>query len=359
MQRRPNAPTFRHRAANAPALAGVLCLAAASVAAQQPERYALRGGDVAVYNLVGEVSLEGGSGSEVVVEVARAGDDARQLQVRTGRIGGRETLRVIYPGDRILYREAGRWSQSTLRVRDDGTFGDGSGGGRRVTISGRGDGLDARAALTVRVPEGQRIRVHLGAGTATVTNVDGDVAVDVASASIQTRNTRGRLLLDTGSGELRVRDAEGELDLDTGSGSVELTNVRGPRLRVDAGSGSLTGDGIDVSALSVDLGSGRMRLSRVRSENIDLDSGSGSVDISLVRDVESLVVDAGSGSVTLRVPETLGAQVDIETGSGGVESDLPIAVTRRSRSELRGTIGDGRGRIEIETGSGGVRIVKS
>src|SRR5260221_2823754 len=37
---------------------------------------------------------------------------------------GRETLRVIYPDDEIVYRELGRGSNTTLRVRDDGTFND-------------------------------------------------------------------------------------------------------------------------------------------------------------------------------------------------------------------------------------------
>ena len=46
---------------------------AAPVAAQQTERYALAGANVAVYNLVGETRIEAGSGSEVVVELTRGG----------------------------------------------------------------------------------------------------------------------------------------------------------------------------------------------------------------------------------------------------------------------------------------------
>src|SRR5690606_15159318 len=49
--------------------------AAAPAAAQQTERYALAGANVAVYNLAGEVRVEAGSGSEVVVELARGGAD--------------------------------------------------------------------------------------------------------------------------------------------------------------------------------------------------------------------------------------------------------------------------------------------
>jgi hypothetical protein len=341
--------------------AGVLAvLLAAPLAAQERERHTIRGNDVAVYNLAGELRLEAGSGSEVVVEVARGGRGAGSLRVQTGRIRDRETLRVIYPDDRIVYPEGDRGSRDQISVRDDGTFGDHDrwGDGRRVTIARSGGGLEAHADLTVQVPKGQRISVYLGAGKATVTNVDGDVLVDVSSASVTTRGTRGRLVLDTGSGEVSVSDAEGEVDLDTGSGDVRLANIKGRRLRVDAGSGSLSGDKIAVPSLSLDLGSGGTQLSGVTADDIDIDSGSGSVDVSLLSDVRSLIVDSGSGSVTLRVPPTLGASVDIETGSGGIETDLPIAVTRRSGSRIVGTIGDGAGRIRIDSGSGEVRFVK-
>jgi lia operon protein LiaG len=346
-----------------PALAAAVLqavLLAAPLGAQERERHTLRGSDVAVYNLVGELRLEAGSGSEVVVEVARGGRDAASLRVQTGRIRDRETLRVIYPDDRIVYPDGDRGSRDEISVRDDGTFGDHDrwGGGRRVTIARSGGGLEAHADLIVRVPKGQRISVYLGAGEASVTNVDGDVVVDVSSASVTTRGTRGRLLLDTGSGEVSVSDADGEVDLDTGSGGVRLANIKGRRLRVDAGSGSLTGDGIAVPSLSLDLGSGGTRLSGVSAEDLDIDSGSGSVDVALVSDVRSLVVDSGSGSVTLRVPSSLGASIDIETGSGGVDTEVPIAVTRRSGSRLVGTIGDGNGRIRIDSGSGEVRIVR-
>jgi hypothetical protein len=50
--------------------------------------------------------------------------------------------------------------------------------------------------------------------------------------------------------------------------------------------------------------------------------------------------------------------VDIETGSGGIETDLPLEVTRWGNDRVSGRIGDGQGQIDIETGSGRVRITK-
>lgn len=56
------------------------------------------------------------------------------------------------------------------------------------------------------------------------------------------------------------------------------------------------------------------------------------------------------------VPADFGAEVEIETGSGGIHTDLPIRTTEVERDYIRGRIGDGRGRVAIETGSGSVTI---
>lgn len=342
-------------------LAASWLAATTPLAAQQAERFTLQGNSVAVYNLVGTMSLVGGEGGAVVAEVTRRGPDASKLRVETGPIRGRQTLRVIYPGSVVVAREFGNHGTTQSRVNDDGTFGDDDGrsGGHRVTIVGSGDGVEARADVTLRVPKGQRVAVHLVAGEATVTNVDGDIMVDVAAARVTTTGTRGRLELDTGSGDVRVTDAEGELSFDTGSGSVRVSRLRGSELEVDAGSGDLAGDDVAVKRLHLDLGSGGARLTKVSADDISLDTGSGDVDLALTSDVRSVEVDAGSGSVTLRVPPTLGATVEVDGGSGGIESDIPMTVTRRSHSDLTGQIGDGKGRIRIETGSGTVRFKKA
>ena len=334
-----------------------------AASAQTPERRTMSGSDIAVYNIAGVMRVEGGTGSDVTVEVTRGGGDASRLQIQTGSVRGRETLRVVYPDRRILYRQGdwGRWrSRTTIRVNDDGTFGDGrSDDGRAVDIVGNGDGLDAYADVRVLVPRGKRVSVYLGVGEAKIENVEGDIFVDVAAASVTSTRTRGTLSLDTGSGEVRVTDAQGPVDLDTGSGSVEVTNVRGPTLTMDTGSGRVRGTDLVVDEIELDTGSGSVRLAQVQSKRITLDSGSGSVELDLRADVESVRIESGSGGVTLGIPESLGAGIRIDTGSGGIDTDIPIQVRRAERNYLSGTIGDGKGEIVIETGSGGVRIRRS
>src|SRR5690606_31833037 len=114
------------------------------------------------------------------------------------------------------------------------------GGGQRVRISGSGRGLEAHADLRIQVPEGKSVAVYLGVGKAQISNVSGTILVDVASASVTAERTRGTLIVDTGSGSVSVTDAEGDVGVGTGSGRADVRGVRGPRLIVGTGSGSIT-----------------------------------------------------------------------------------------------------------------------
>jgi len=164
----------------------------------------LAGPRVAIYNLVGNVDVVQGSGTEVMVEIRRGGRNANRLLTKATEIDRRKTLCVIYPGNRVVDPRRGvpgiinlssaqmniTSNRATLEpmmmldVREDGTF-DAS-GGRPVTISNSGSGLEAYSDLTVRVPVGCDVAIHncLGKITArdteaklTLKNLVGDIDV--------------------------------------------------------------------------------------------------------------------------------------------------------------------------------------
>jgi putative adhesin len=338
-------------------------LAGPAMLTAQQERHSLEGDDIAIYNLAGEVSVEAGQGS-IGVQVTRGGGAAGQLRVEQGEIDGRETLRVIYPSDRIVYSPLGRGSSTQLRVRDDGTFGDEHGWeershGRKVTILDRGEGLEAHADLRVTVPSGRQVAIHLAVGKVTVANVNGRISVDAHSAPVTATGTKGELSVDVGSGPVRVSQIEGDLSVDTGSGSVEVSRYRGNALSVDTGSGDVTGSELEAARISIETGSGEIRLTGVTAPEASLETGSGSVTTDFRREIHSLSVETGSGNITITAPAGLSASVEIETASGEIESDFPLTVTSRARDHVEGRIGDGKGSIAIETGSGGIRLLKS
>lgn len=345
-----------------PMLQAALALTAVLVTepAVAQERYTVGGDDVAVYNLAGEIMVTAARGGEVTVDVARGGSDGDELDVRIGEVDGRQALRVIYPADRIAYREASGRGSTTIRVRPDGTWGGDRdswrGRGDRVRIETRGGGLEAWADLRVGVPEGQRISIYLAVGRITAENVNGRVRLDTGAGGVEARGMSGYLNVDTGSGSVEVLGMEGDLDVDTGSGSVRVANVTADQLGVDTGSGSVAADAVSADRIEIDTGSGGIEIRRSSARDVRLDTGSGSVDADLTGEIDHLLVDTGSGGVTVRLPEGIGATVQLETGSGTIDVDFPVMVTRRARDELLGTIGDGRGAIEVDTGSGSIRI---
>lgn len=338
-------------------LLALILVAAGAVEAEGQETHRVGGSAVSVYNLAGTARVVRGSGSDVVVRLTRGGGDGARLAVETGEIDGRQTLRVVYPDDRIVYSGMGRRSRNTVRVRADGTFGSGS-GGDRVEIVGSGRGLEAWADLVVEVPAGRDFALHVAVGEAEVRGVDGTIEIHTGSGSIEASDVSGSLRLDTGSGSASATGVRGDLTVDTGSGSVNVRNVTGGTVNLDTGSGTVRGGEIEARTLRVDTGSGSIELDEVSSADIVLDTGSGSVDLYLLSDVDRLDVDTGSGSVTIRAPENLGAEVTIETGSGGIDLDFALQVRSVRRDHVTGTLGDGRGRIRIDTGSGGIRLLR-
>lgn len=345
-----------------PALAALSLLLPSLLTGQQVEQISLDGREVAIYNLAGRLKVDGGSGDRVVVEVTRGGRDAARLKLQTGDVRGRAALRVIYPADRIVYADMSWSSRSTFSIGGDGTFGDDTRGGgnrNRVEVSSRGDGLDAHADLHVIVPRGKTLYLRQGVGETTIDNIDGTLNVNVVSSHTRVSRIRGSLTLDTGSGGVELTDITGDLTLESGSGGTSLDGVRGGRLKMDLGSGSLRGRSIDVTEISADVGSGGVRLSSVKTPRLHLDTGSGSTEVELLAPVDDVSIEAGSGGVTLRLPSTLSATVDIQTGSGGIDSDFVVNTSRVERRALRGTIGTGKGRIRIESGSGSVRLLKN
>jgi lia operon protein LiaG len=337
------------------AVLAVLALTTA-LPAQQGEQFRLRGDQVALFNLAGELRVEAGTLPDVVVEVARGGRDAGRMRVETGRIDGSETLRVVTPGDRIVYPRMNRGSRSELRVHDDGTFARGGLIGRRVTVAGSGSGVQAYADLRVSVPPGRRIRLHQGTGQVWVSNVDGQIAVETSAAPVHVDGTRGVLDVTVGSGRVTVRDAFGQVGVAVASGNVLVTRMRGSRLVVTTGTGGLGADGVDVTDLNVGVGSGSVRLSEVRIRDGAVRTGNGGVQIELASPLQSLRVNTGSGSVSLTIPPEFGADLQISTGSGGINVDGPLQNLRRTRGSLSARLRGGEARVNIDTGAGGVRV---
>lgn len=85
----------------------------------------------------------------------------------------------------------------------------------------------------------------------------------------------------------------------------------------------------------------------------------GSINASLGRAdwMGGLEFSTVNGTITLDLPQGVGAEVTAKTVNGGIETDFPLTVRGRFTSRgITGTIGDGGGQLRLETVNGAIRL---
>ncbi|PYT32686.1 MAG: hypothetical protein DMG57_00935 [Acidobacteria bacterium] len=156
------------------------------------------------------------------------------------------------------------------------------------------------------------------------------------SGTVVVEGLRGPVSADTGSGTVTISRIEDGVRLHTGSGRVELDSIQG---NVDAhtGSGPIHGTGIK-GRIVADTGSGGIHLEQTGAADIE--------------------ARAGSGEITLRVPQQAAFNLRAHTGSGGIEVTRPMTVRGTfGHHDLEAKVGGGGNTtVDLSTGSGKIRI---
>jgi DUF4097 and DUF4098 domain-containing protein YvlB len=151
----------------------------------------------------------------------------------------------------------------------------------------------------------------------------------------------GRVDLHTGDGKIELGNFKGEMQLRSGDGSQDVDSVDG-RLHATTGDGHIRATG-RFDELELRTGDGRL----------EARAGSGSALISGWR------LESGDGTVTLEVPENLAADVDLHTGDGHIDLDMPVTTEGKIReNEVRGKLNGGGNLLVIHTGDGSIRLRK-
>lgn len=194
-------------------------------------------------------------------------------------------------------------------------------------LGGRARQRDA-IDITVTVPSGTAVKLTAATADITMTGRSASADVVAGSSTISLGDVDGDLRLRYGSGTARVGNVSGSVEARSGSG--------------DAVFGEITG------ALSVGCGSGNLEVSSVRGA-VRSRAGSGAASLGAVYgDVD---VARGSGDIAIGLPAGHPARLDVTTGSGRVNSELPI----EDAPAATGTPITLRAR----TGSGNVRLFRA
>jgi Putative adhesin len=179
--------------------------------------------------------------------------------------------------------------------------------------------------------------ITLGSGSAKLSSIGSDVQVRAGSGDIEISEVSGQITGNAGSGGVKFSNVKGAVRFETGSGDVEVTNP-GNTVELNTGSGNVT-----VSNATADV------RAHTSSGDVDLSGDPGGMNYWDVR--------TGSGNVTLGVPSSSSLRLYARSGSGDIESDLPLSMEgTNDKHELRAKLGDGKARVEVETSSGSITL---
>jgi|SRR5579875_392060 len=148
-----------------------------------------------------------------------------------------------------------------------------------------------------------------------------------------------KLDLHTGFGDIVGENLQADARVNTGFGKIDFPGFSG-ELVGNTGFGDVSADG-RFDRLQLKTGFGNIRAA--------VDSGS--------KMSEDWRLSSGFGSLHVRVPLDLNADLRAHSGFGHVSTDLPLTVSGISgHSSVRGKLGSGGFPLELSTGFGSVHI---
>jgi len=272
------------------------------VVAREEKHFVVSGqADLNLHTFDGSIQMKSWDKDEVLVEIERRGPDQKAAEALV--------VNMSQEGNRIVV------DAPAPSDRRDG-----------IHI---GSWQSPSVSLIVTAPRKVSVDARTGDGSISADDLAGTVGLSSGDGSIRARRIEGSLRARTGDGSISVTDGAGRVEADSGDGSVELTG-RFDAIDVRTGDGAVRLDVLDGSALKTDWS-----------------------------------VNTGDGSITLRLPANLDADLDAHTGDGGVHADgLPAQAerdndnreNREKRDSLRAQLGKGGRTLRLRSGDGSINI---
>jgi len=148
-----------------------------------------------------------------------------------------------------------------------------------------------------------------------------------------------------------------DLELLTHNGAVEITHIAG-RINATTHNGKVTAENVS-GAIVLETHNGAVNCTEI-SGDTQLKTHNGGIKVMYAQAAPAVCdisVITYNGGIEFAAPPGFSAQVEATTHNGTVHTDLPITVIGKvSKSELKGTIGAGQGKLRLETHNGSIQI---
>ncbi len=173
------------------------------------------------------------------------------------------------------------------------------------------------------------------------TPADLDLEARTSDGSLKVYGVNGTMALHTSDGAVDVTDVSGAVRLVASDGSIRIHNVTGT-LESKSSDGHVTIDG-KLNGIQVHTSDGALELTLAEGSQLTTSSR----------------IEASDGSVKIRLPKTLAADLDIHTGDGHIDCQLPLTMSGYNSGgghNIRGRLNAGGTPLTIHTSDGNVSI---
>jgi hypothetical protein len=164
----------------------------------------------------------------------------------------------------------------------------------------------------------------------------------------------------TSDGNVTLSGLQGDLGLTTGDGNLTLDHVSG-NLRIKSGDGQVKVTNAD-GAIDAHTSDGNLSVDGL-FHALALNTSDGSLDLNLREGTQltgATTIQSSDGSVTIRVPQSFAADLNVHTSDGHVDCALPLVMNHyqsgESGHELHGKLNGGGTPLTIHTSDGNVKI---
>ena len=220
-------------------------------------------------------------------------------------------------------------------------------------ITGDGD-------VDVKNSEGS-LHIRSTGGDVLIEEMDGKTDVSIISGNIELRDLVGEINIFSQSGNIEGENLEGKISLRSLSGDIEVCNVSGETHLITVSGDIEITESLGVFKVSTE--SGDVESSTVTVEELKVDTKSGNIemDIETIEEGAGIVLNSGSGSIILALPDECDGSIEAHTSSGCIENRFPVFYTETGSDSLfKAFLSDSKTiehpGIKLETGSGDIII---
>jgi DUF4097 and DUF4098 domain-containing protein YvlB len=311
-----------------------------------------------VVNLAGEVRVQTTTENKITIEAVKhvsavdqreADSVAAEMDLEVTVLEGHCTIRPIYPDGNE--RSGSFWQK---------LFGK-SGAAACGAID-----------ITVSTPADCDADISCQSGGISVDGLNGNVGITAGSGDVTVGGIIGGVTITTSSGDAVVRTVEGPVTITAESGDVSFYTVSGP-VDIRNSSGRTLGEDLvgDITVLQL---SGQVKLSQIDGD-VRIKAGSGKIEvmqqsgaltvtgesghIDIKTDLNSdrdFAVETTSGSIAFAVPLSASGNVRMETGSGHLDTELPLTFDIFEKTRITGRFGEDGPKISLSTLSGDIKL---